>query len=225
MFSSAPVTPIAGDEHERPDACSRATPRACATDAALAVADDGEALPVDVLAVAHELDGRAQVLGVVGERRRLRPAAALADAALVVAQDEESAVGERVRELAENRDAEGGLVAVGWTGAADQDRQPAAVPSAVPVGLESVPASEKPFAGMRTCSSPARVIVTRRADTAAMSSRTTSSVCAGTLTRSSRPDSSPQISTSSGRPGRRLQAHLRPPHLDQPRRRLDALGR
>jgi len=65
-------------------------------------------------------------------------------------------------------------------------------------GLDNVPAREKPFAGMRTDSSFGRAIVRRRVDTADMSERATSSPWMGMRMRSRRPDSSPQISTSTG---------------------------
>ena len=80
---------------------------------AFAVADDRDPPAVDVLPLAHQPHGGAQILGVVGERRRLGPAAALPDAALVVAQHHESRVGEGVGELAEDRDADDGLVPIG----------------------------------------------------------------------------------------------------------------
>src|SRR5258706_6997737 len=78
------------------------------------MADYGDMPLVDVFAVTDELHGRAKVVGIVGHRRRLDPAAALADAALVVAEDGEPRVGERTRQLAENRNAEDGFVSVGW---------------------------------------------------------------------------------------------------------------
>ena len=68
----------------------------------------------------------------------------------------------------------------------------------LPSGFDNVPASEKPFASMRTCSSLARDIVRRRVDTAAMSSRTTSSRWERICSRSNRPVSSAQIWASTG---------------------------
>ena len=111
MFRSAPVTPAAatstsavmrfslvgGDQANR---------------AALAVADDREAPAVDIVAVGHEADGRAQVVGEVCEGGRFRASAALSNAALVVAQDQETGVGQRVGELPEDRNARDGLVAI-----------------------------------------------------------------------------------------------------------------
>ena len=88
---------------------------------AFAVADDGDALRIDVLAIRQQLDRRAHIVRVVGERRRFRAAAALADAALVVADDDEAGVGERAGDLAEDRDAEHEAVAIGRPAAADKD--------------------------------------------------------------------------------------------------------
>ena len=69
-------------------------------------------------------------------------------------------------------------------------------------GLDSVPASRKPLPGIFTCSSFGREMETLREDTEAMSSRTTSSDCSGTLNRIIRPASSVQRSASSWAPGR-----------------------
>ena len=66
--------------------------------------------------------------------------------------------------------------------------------AAVDVAFDTVPARLKPFAGISTCSSPGREMTTRRLETDATSSRTYSSSCEGTLIRSKRPDSSPQMS-------------------------------
>ena len=119
---------------------------------------------IDVLAIGQQLDRGAQIVGVVGERRGFGAAAALADAALVVAHDDEAGVGERAGELAEDRDAGRELVAIGRAAAADEDhgRQPRAC-GARPV-FESVPASEKPLPGIFTCSSFGREIGTLRDD-------------------------------------------------------------
>ena len=70
-----------------------------------AVADERDAIFVDVLALAQEPDHGSEIFDIVAERRRLRPAAALADTALVVPDDEESLIGERVGQLAEDRNA------------------------------------------------------------------------------------------------------------------------
>ena len=63
-------------------------------------------------------------------------------------------------------------------------------------GFDTVPESEKPLLGILTCSSLGREIGTRRDATDAMSSRTTSSDCSGTLKRNNRPFESPQTSAS-----------------------------
>ena len=89
--------------------------------AALAVADHGDPLRIHVLAIRQQLDRRAHILGVVGERRRFGAAAALADAALVVADDDVAGVGEGAGNLAEDRNAEREAVAIGRAAAADQD--------------------------------------------------------------------------------------------------------
>ena len=68
-------------------------------------------------------------------------------------------------------------------------------------GFDSVPASENPFDGMRTRSSFGREMTTCLEATDAMSSRATSMFWAGTVRRSSRPFSSPQMFRSSGRFG------------------------
>src|SRR5207248_590780 len=64
----------------------------------------------------------------------------------------------------------------------------------------AVAASEKPFARILADSSFGREIVTRRAATDAMSSRTTSSPCAAIVSRRRWPVSSPQTSASTGAP-------------------------
>ena len=165
------------------------------------MADDGDALRIDVLALRQQLHRRAHIVGVVGERAGFGAAAALADAALVVADDDEAGVGERVGDLAENRNADDEAVAIGRPAAADEDdrRQPRRRSACA--GLDSVPASEKPLLGMLTGSSFGREMVTLRDETAAMSSRTTSSACAGTLKRIMRPASSVQRSASRRPPG------------------------
>ena len=99
--------------------------RDCAT---LAVADDGDALRIDVLPIRQHLHRRAHVFREVGERRRFGTAARLTDAALVVPENREPRVRDGAGELAENRDAGDELVAILRTAAADQHdrRQPPA---------------------------------------------------------------------------------------------------
>ncbi len=87
---------------------------------ALAVTDDGQPSAIDVLSIADEPDGRAQVFGEVCERGRLGAAATLADAPLVVAQHEVTRVGQRTGELAEDRNADDGLIAIGQARPADE---------------------------------------------------------------------------------------------------------
>jgi hypothetical protein len=67
-----------------------------------------------------------------------------------------------------------------------------------------------------TCSSFGREMETLRDDTAAMSSRTTSSDCSGTLNRIIRPVSSVQSSASSCAPGSTID-EARPARADQAR--------
>src|SRR5262245_65849393 len=62
----------------------------------LAVTHDRQAFAVDILAIAHHFDGSPGVFSKVLEPGGFGPAAALSDAALVVAQDDESGVGQRV---------------------------------------------------------------------------------------------------------------------------------
>ena len=88
--------------------------------AALGVADDGHALPVHVAPIGHEADGRAQIVGEVRQRRRFGTPAALPHPSLVVSQHEEAGVGEGVGELAEDRNACDGLVAIGRTRSANE---------------------------------------------------------------------------------------------------------
>ena len=90
-------------------------------------------------------------------------------------------------------------------------------------GFDIVPASRKPLLGIFTCSSFGREMVTLRDDTEAMSSRTTSSDCSGTLKRSSRPVSSVQMSASSWR-ARQHQRRRGAARADQARRGLNLLG-
>ena len=72
---------------------------------ALAVADHRDALRIDVLALQQPPHDRADVFGVVLNRRRLGASAALSEATLVVAHGEEAGVGDRARQLRECRDA------------------------------------------------------------------------------------------------------------------------
>ena len=111
-----------GDQHERGDPLllGRGHQR---HQPALAVADDRQLPAVDVLALAHQPDRGAQIVCVVGQRGRLDPAAALSDAALVVAQHQEAGVGEAVGELAEDRNAEDRLVAILRAGSGDQNHR------------------------------------------------------------------------------------------------------
>ena len=71
-------------------------------------------------------------------------------------------------------------------------------------GLDArvLPASTKPFAPILIGSSFGREIATERDATDAMSSRTTSRPCAGTLKRIIRPASSVQMSAGSAAPGK-----------------------
>jgi len=87
---------------------------------ALAVTDDGHSPAIDILSIAGESDDGAQVLGEVCERGRLGAAATLADAPLVVAQHEVSRVGQGTGELAEDRNAGDGLIAIGQARSADE---------------------------------------------------------------------------------------------------------
>ena len=64
--------------------------------------------------------------------------------------------------------------------------RPVAGGASAETGLEIVAARLKPFAGIVTSSSFGRAMVTRRADTPAMSSRSTVSICVGMSTRSRR---------------------------------------
>ncbi len=72
---------------------------------------------------------------------------------------------------------------------------------AATAGLDTVPASVKPIAGMRTCSSFGREMAMCRDETDATSVLATSRPCAGAVNSSSRPFSSPQIVKSRVVPG------------------------
>src|SRR4029453_8112778 len=80
---------------------------------ALAVADERDPLLVHVFALLQPFDDRPRILGVVGERDALRSTAALADTALVVADDEESRGDEIAGQLPEDRESGGGFVGGG----------------------------------------------------------------------------------------------------------------
>ena len=89
--------------------------------ASFAVPDDGDALRIDVGTFGQHLDGGAGIFCEVGERGAFAAAAALADAALVVAEHFVARLGQRVRHLAENGNAEHHRVAIVRSAAADQD--------------------------------------------------------------------------------------------------------
>ncbi len=80
-------------------------------------------------AAAQRADGGANVVRVVRKGGGLRPAAALADAAPVVSEHEEAAVGEGAGELAEDRNSRHRFIAVGQARPADENdrRQPPVV--------------------------------------------------------------------------------------------------
>jgi hypothetical protein len=77
------------------------------------VSDDRDAFGIDVLAFGQKADRGSQVVREIAEGRRFEAAPALTDAALVEPQHDEPAVGDRARQLSENRNAERELVAVG----------------------------------------------------------------------------------------------------------------
>ena len=96
--------------------------------AAFAVPRGDDTVPVDIVAPLQMPHHHAHVLGVVFERRRFGPAAALPEAALVVTRDDESAVGEGPGELAEDGHAGNVLVPVDRPGTGHQHHgRPAAV--------------------------------------------------------------------------------------------------
>ena len=86
----------------------------------LAIAGDEDAFRVDVLALAQPLDRGDGVVGVIVERDALGSPAALADAALVVAQDDEIAFRQLPGQLREQRNAGHRGVAVDRTGPGHQ---------------------------------------------------------------------------------------------------------
>ena len=196
MLSSAPVTPRRGDERERRDAVVPGRGHH-ADRAALAVADDRDALPVHVLAIAHELQRPR------ADRRRSPRASPTRDARRSVPRRacRSAAPGNRRRRAPLASSPKIGMPATVSSRSVGPDPPTRMTAGSRAAGRrvrgsEIVPASEKPLAGTRTCSSFGATPARRRVDTAPMSSRTTSSACAGMLTRSSRPFSSPQISTS-----------------------------
>ena len=87
---------------------------------ALAVADDGDALGIDVLPFLEPADDRAHVLGEVTQRGGLRSTAALPVAALVVANGQHSRFGNRSGQLRQCRDALDHTIAVADTGPGEQ---------------------------------------------------------------------------------------------------------
>ena len=188
------------------------------------MADDGDALRIHVLAIRQQLDRRAHIVGVVGERRRLGASAALADAAFVVADDDVAGVGEGAGDLAEDRNAEGEAVAIGRAAAADQDdgRQ---TRGACLRRFRQRSREREAVARDVDLSSFGREIATLRDETAAMSSRTTSSDCAGTLNRIIRPVSSVQRSASRRPPGSTSVIGVRRAVTRQASRRLNLFRR
>ena len=108
-----------GDENEARDLVL-ARSRQHGNGAALAVADDGDMPGVDVRPAGEPFDGDAQVVSIVLQRDPLASAAALANAALVVSEDDESLRRQRSRELRENRDPGDELVALDLARAANQ---------------------------------------------------------------------------------------------------------
>ena len=78
---------------------------------------------IDVITFGQPLHHRHDVVRVVLQRDRFDAAAALADAALVVAQHHEAAFGECGSELPEDWDVGDGLIAVNRAGSADQQNR------------------------------------------------------------------------------------------------------
>ena len=101
--------------------------------AAFAVADDGNPARVDIVALVEPFDDGEEVVGVVGLGDGFASAAALADGALVVADDEKSLLRQGAGELAQYRDAGNGAVAIerarvrhehdGWVPQPSKDRR------------------------------------------------------------------------------------------------------
>ena len=89
--------------------------------AAFAVAADDDFPLVDVLALREPLHRRHHIVRVVGERRGFGPSAALADSALVVAEDNEAVVGERLGQLREDGNADNRFVTVRRARSSNQD--------------------------------------------------------------------------------------------------------
>ena len=110
-ISSAPVVPLAATSTTRVDLLLPRR-RQHRDVAALAVADHRDLPRIDVVATFQPFDDADEVVGELPLRRRLGAAAALSDAALVVAEDEIALLGERAGELAEDRDTGDGAVAI-----------------------------------------------------------------------------------------------------------------
>ena len=119
----------AGHQHERADLL--VTLRGQHRDRrAFAVTRHRDAILVDVLPLVGQIsDDRAEIFRVIGQRRRLHAPAALADAALVVAHDEIPRVGQRIRELREDRNARDGFIAIDEARSRAPARSPAASPA------------------------------------------------------------------------------------------------
>ena len=76
------------------------------------MADDRDAIAIDVTPVGQPPHYRKCVLGLIAERRRFGASAALAVAALVIADGHEACIGERTCKLAENGHAANDTVAL-----------------------------------------------------------------------------------------------------------------
>ena len=88
--------------------------------APLAVAADDDPAIVHVVAAGQPPHSRDHVIGVIGQSGRVGTAATLSDAALVVAQHDEAIVGQRFRQLGEDRDSYDSFVAICRSGPADE---------------------------------------------------------------------------------------------------------
>ena len=118
---------VAGEQHDGGDALvfRRGQQR---HDPAFAVTHDRDALGVHVLAIGQEPHRGPLIVGKVGERRRLGASATLSHAALVVAEHDQTGVGEGAGQLAEDRNPEYQLVTIDRPRASRQHhgREPAA---------------------------------------------------------------------------------------------------
>jgi hypothetical protein len=76
------------------------------------VTDDRDTLRIDVLPFHQPSRHGSRVVGVITDRRRFRTAAALAKTALVVTHRDDAGIGERARELTEDRHAKRVTVAI-----------------------------------------------------------------------------------------------------------------